>query len=233
MLRIQQFRYADDNLGYLIYGPKRAMAVDGGAAEESLEFVRAHRLTLSYVTSTHSHPDHICGDKALLRKSDALLFSAAMSAEKGLFVLDGEPVRVVRSPGHSADAVIFETADILLTGDTLFNGTIGNCFSGDMTGFFSSLKILMAYPKETLIYAGHDYVAASMAFAKFLEPDNRDIDAYLAEYTPGHVRSRLSDEFKVNPYLRFNSPAIVHFLESRGLRVGTEFERWESLMSIE
>ncbi len=33
-LHIQQFRYSADNLGYLIFGEKTAMAIDGGAAKD-------------------------------------------------------------------------------------------------------------------------------------------------------------------------------------------------------
>ena len=58
MLQLKQFRYASDNLGYVIFGPKSAVAVDGGAVDEILEFIAAKNLTLQSVTQTHSHPDH-------------------------------------------------------------------------------------------------------------------------------------------------------------------------------
>ncbi|MDX9788398.1 MAG: hydroxyacylglutathione hydrolase C-terminal domain-containing protein [Desulfobacterales bacterium] len=208
------------------------MAVDGGATAEISAFLRLHKLNLQFITNTHSHTDHTTGDKALKQASGGMAFTAFMSAEKKQFPLDGGTVRVFRTPGHSSDSVVFQAGNTLLTGDTLFNGTIGNCFSGDMHGFFLSLKALAAFPEETVIYAGHDYVAASMAFARHLEPENKDIDVYLSNYTPTHVRSTLLDELNVNPYLRYNSPAIVRLLESRGLQVATEYERWESLMSI-
>ncbi len=53
-----------------------------------------------------------------------------------------------------------------------------------------------------MIYAGHDYVEASMQFARRLEPENPDIGPYLAKYDPRHVFSTLADEKKVNPYLQ-------------------------------
>jgi hydroxyacylglutathione hydrolase len=31
MLKVKQFHYGADNLGYLVYGAESAMAVDGGA----------------------------------------------------------------------------------------------------------------------------------------------------------------------------------------------------------
>jgi hypothetical protein len=47
------------------------------------------------------------------------------------------------------------------------------------------------------------------------------------------VRSTLQDEFKINPYLRVNDEKIVLMLKARGLRVASEYERWESMYSIE
>ena len=91
----------------------------------------------------------------------------------------------------------------------------------------------MAFPDETLVYAGHDYVKDSMAVAKRLEPDNKEIDRFLNKYTPDHVWSTLAEERKINPYVRFNAPDIISFLKTEGLPVSTEYERWESIMSID
>jgi hydroxyacylglutathione hydrolase len=70
-------------------------------------------------------------------------------------------------------------------------------------------------------------------FAKYLEPENKDIDCFLQNYDPAHVRSTLGEELKVNPYLRFNTPEMMAVLEKRGLSTNTEEDRWRSLMSIE
>ena len=67
----------------------------------------------------------------------------------------------------------------------------------------------------------------------YLEPENRDLDAYMSNYEPDCVRSLLRDEFKVNPYMRFNDPKLIEILKKRGLPVDTEWERWQSLMAIE
>lgn len=64
-MKVKQFRYSIDNLGYLVYGLKSAMAVDGGAVGEILDFVRIHNLHLKYVTNTHSHMDHTVGNQGL------------------------------------------------------------------------------------------------------------------------------------------------------------------------
>jgi hydroxyacylglutathione hydrolase len=230
-MRIHQFPYAADNLGYLIFGPRTAMAVDGGAVKELLAFVKERNLSLTYITNTHCHGDHTSGNEALLQETGASYLSPQMTAKTGYVAIDGAVVRVHPTPGHTVDSIVFEVGGMLLTGDTLFNGTIGNCFSGDLKAFFQSIKSLMAFPAETLIYAGHDYVKESMTVAKELEPDNVAIETYLKRYSPDHVCSTLGEELRVNPYLRFNTPAIVTLLISRGLAVETEYERWESLMS--
>ena len=149
-------------------------------------------------------------------------------------IIDGETVLVYRTPGHTDDSVCFHTGNILITGDTLFNGTIGNCFSGNQKNFYLSIKRLMALPDETIIYAGHDYIRDSLAFARHLEPDNKDIEVFRnAHNSDIIIYSTLAEERKINPYLRFNEEAIINILKKNHLPYATEWERWESLMSIE
>ena len=62
MVKVKQFRYGADNLGYLVYEAQSAMAIDGGAVAEIIAFLGEHRLALKYVANTHDHPDHTCGN---------------------------------------------------------------------------------------------------------------------------------------------------------------------------
>lgn len=232
-MQVQQFRYSRDNFSYLLYGEQRAIVVDGGAVERILAFLAAHALVLEAVINTHGHADHTCGNAGLLRGSEAALLGNDFLRAEGKLQLEGETIEVIETPGHSADSLCFLAAGCLISGDTLFNGTVGNCFSGDMAGFFRSIKKLMALPKETRIYAGHDYVRDSLAFARKLEPANQAIDAYLAGYDPALVVSTLGQEFAANPFLRFNEPSIIELLAAGKMKRATEFERFESLMWIE
>ena len=232
-MKIRQFRYSsDNNLGYLVYGDKAAMAIDGGAVEEILSFIETNNLILEYVTNTHSHMDHISGDKTLLDRSGAAYLGNGSLIKNKAVELEGSEIRVYHTPGHSSDSVTFHFGNFLITGDTLFNGKVGRCFSGDLKGFLNSVKLLKNFPGETIIYAGHDYVEEYMAFAKKLEPDNPHIEKYLEKYDSDHVHSTLDEESRINPFLRFNDKQIISVLEKKGLSVGTEFERWESLMSL-
>lgn len=232
-MNIKQFRYSTDNFGYLVYGKQLAGAIDGGAADAILDFIADKGLSLKWVTNTHTHADHTTGNEALVVASGAEYLDGAALRRDRIIELEDVKIDAYQTPGHTKDSVTFGLGNTLITGDTLFNGTIGNCFSGDLKGFFHSIKMLMAFPAETVIYAGHDYVQESLAFAKTLEPDNRDIDHFLKTYDPAHVCSTLQDEFKINPYLRFNDEKIVLMLKAKGLRVASEYERWESMYSIE
>jgi hydroxyacylglutathione hydrolase len=232
MLQVKQFRYHLDNLGYLLYGEKYAMAVDGGATDEILSFAESHRLNLILVANTHEHVDHTSGNAYLLKGSGARLMRRE-DINANEIELEGQKIRIYDTPGHTIDSLCFHIDNVLITGDTLFNGTIGNCFSGDLKGFYQSIKKIMSLSGSTVIYAGHDYVHEAMGFARRLEPGNEYIETFLENYEPDHVFSRLTDELRVNPYLRFNEPGIIDILKKNGLPANTEWQRWQSLMTID
>ncbi len=221
-----------DNFGYLIYGEKEAAIVDGGAVDALLTFIAENNLALKYVVNTHGHQDHTVGTQALLDRTDAQYLDNRTLRADGAVTLEDQTIRVYHTPGHTEDSISFHVEHFLIAGDTLFNGTVGNCFSGDLKGFYDSIKMLLALPDETIVYAGHDYVLDSIAFAKSVEPDNAGPDRFMETYDSAHVWSTLGEERKINPFLRFNEPAIVSYLEEKGLPVGTELERWESVMTL-
>jgi len=232
-LNIKQFFYGGDNLGYLLHSGGEALAIDGGAVDPILAFLARNRLVLTRVTNTHGHGDHTTGTSKLVEASGADYLDHRQFIDGQIIVLGGEPVTIRLTPGHTADSVIFAAGDFLVTGDTLFNATVGNCFSGDLQAFYRSICLIMDYPGNTRVYAGHDYVNESLAFARHLTPENRAIDDYAARYDNHHVVSTLADELAVNPYLRFNDPEVIRLLESRGLPTRDAYQRWAGIMSIE
>jgi hydroxyacylglutathione hydrolase len=233
MLKIRQFRYSADNFAYVICGEATAGVVDGGAVNDILAFLADARLTLQFIANTHLHADHTVGNQRLRDRTGAMVLDGHTLLNRKGLELEKQKITVLETPGHTADSLCFYFGNVLISGDTLFNGTIGNCFSGDLKGFLGSIKRLMALPAETVIYAGHDYVRDAMAFARSIEPENRAIDEFLSKYDPKMVFSTLQEELQVNPYLKFNESRIIAVLEKRGLPVDTEYRRWESLMSLE
>jgi len=231
-LKIKQFRYGSDNLGYVAFGPKSAIAIDGGAVEDILSFVGSRRLELTYVANTHSHMDHTFGNQALLDQTGAKFLDFGTLLKQETIDIDGDPIRVIHTPGHTTDSVCFYFDSILVSGDTLFCGKVGRCFTGDLHAFLHSIKTLLKLPPQTRVYAGHDYVEEYMAFASQLEFDNKFIAPYLQNYDPTHVVATLAEELRVDPFLRFNDEKIIAILKNKGLKVKTEYDRWESLFSL-
>lgn len=232
-MKIAQFKYANDNLGYLVYTPCCAIAIDGGNPEEMIAFARQKGVPIALVTNTHTHPDHTMGNASLLEATQArFLDSTTFSHNQVIDMGEGAQLEVLLTPGHTKDSVCFKANGFLVTGDTLFNATVGNCFSGDLDAYYNSLKILMALPEETQIFAGHDYVQESLAAAWAIEKDNPHIQAYEDGYTPDLVVSTLADELKVNPYLRFDAPSVITLLKQRQMPCESSLSRFKSLMEI-
>ena len=100
-LQVKQFRYATDNLGYLIDRQTSAVAVDGNAVEPMLEFINDQRLHLAVVTQTHTHPDHICGHQQLIDHTGATHLSAHRLSGMRKLLLDGHKIKVYHTPGHT------------------------------------------------------------------------------------------------------------------------------------
>jgi len=231
-MEIKQFKYSRDNLGYLVYSTSEGIAIDAGGPENILAFAQRQKIDIKYVSNTHSHYDHTPGNQIMLEKTGAQFIDCQQIKSDQTIRLDHESLSVFHTPGHTDDSITFVAADFMVTGDTLFNGTVGNCFSGDLKGFFSSLKRLISLPKETKIYGGHDYVIESMTMAGIIEKGNPHIDAYIKKYNPGLIVSTLADELKTNPYVRFNAPEMIHNLQKRKLQANTEFARFKSIMDI-
>ena len=168
-MHIKQFKYSTDNLGYLVYSKTQGIIIDSGPVKDVYDFVQNKNIKIKYITNTHSHYDHTCYNEKLLKKTKAQFIDCTKIKSDQKIHLDRESLNVFHTPGHTDDSVTFHADDFLITGDTLFNGTIGNCFSGDLDAFFYSLKRLMSFPKSTSIFSGHDYVKESMQVAKEIE----------------------------------------------------------------
>jgi len=233
MLKIQQFRYdVDDNLCYLIYGEKSAIAVDPGAVEEISAFLSDRGLSLQTIVNTHTHPDHMVGNDEMQKKTGAEFIDMDTLINNPVLHLEGERIDVHHTPGHSQDSVIFHVGPDLITGDTLFTGKIGRCFTGDLDRYFEAVKLIMSFPDSTIIYGGHNYVTEYMETARQIEPENSAIDEFMKTYSPDLVRSTLAQEYQINPTLRFNTESLIAVLRERDLPASTELDRWRSVMSI-
>jgi hydroxyacylglutathione hydrolase len=229
-MRIKQFRYSTDNLGYLVYSEKSAVAIDPGAASEMFQFSEQNHLKILYVTNTHTHHDHLVGNSMIIERTGAQFLDSTRFKQGSVLALDDEKLDVLQTPGHTNSDVTFKTDAFIITGDTLFNGTVGNCFSRDLKAFFNSLKLLTTIPHETKVYAGHDYVKESISIARTIEKDNPDFDEYLEKYDARLVVSTIGDELRVNPYIRFNAKPMIELLKDSQRSLETEYDRFIAIM---
>lgn len=136
---------------------------------------------------THAHFDHIWGCNKLRELSGAQVFAweeekelcesakLNVSADAGRpytvsvdwYLRDGEEVtiegmkfKVIGTPGHTQGSCCyyFENDNILISGDTLFEGSVGRSDlpTGNGATLARSLKErLMILPDETLVFPGH------------------------------------------------------------------------------
>lgn len=69
-------------------------------------------------------------------------------------------IQVIHTPGHSPGSVCYYVEDNLFTGDTLFVGAAGrtDLTGGSLDTLIESIeKKILALPKGTVIWPGHDY----------------------------------------------------------------------------
>ena len=69
-------------------------------------------------------------------------------------------IKVIHTPGHTPGSVCYLVDGNLFCGDTLFVGVVGrtDLIGGSLETLLESLeKRLIALPKETIVWPGHDY----------------------------------------------------------------------------
>jgi hydroxyacylglutathione hydrolase len=236
-LDVHQFPCLSDNYGVLIHDAERGLtasidAPDAGAVAAALE-QKGWRLT--HILTTHHHADHTAGNLALKADTKCTIIGPRAEAAKvpGIdkqvgqddrFEFGSFEVRVLDTPGHTAGHIsyVLPSAGIAFVGDTLFAIGCGRVIEGNAQMMWNSLQKLMALPKETTIYCGHEYTQANARFALTIEPENealqkraKEVDALRAAGKPT-LPTKLGLELETNPFLRPSSPAIQKRLGMAG-----------------
>lgn len=165
---------------------KSAMVIDpGDEPDRIIETLREDGLTLEYIVCTHAHFDHVgaapdikkeTGAKVVLHKDETEIYQGAkdMAAfwgydidplpEPDLLVGEGDDIRlgtlsfkVLHTPGHSPGGISLYGEGIVITGDTLFAGSVGRTdfHGGDMNKLRESFDRLMTLPPSTEVLPGH------------------------------------------------------------------------------
>ncbi len=163
-----------------------AIVIDCGEdADEVLEVAEAEELKLVRLLATHGHADHIGGFADLQEKTGLPLAihpgdrEMAESRQVGIVVflgtippaptideelVDGQEIRfgeaclrVMHTPGHSPGSVCFLGESILISGDTLFAGSVGRTDlpGGSETELRASLERIARLDPSLLVFPGH------------------------------------------------------------------------------
>ncbi len=156
--------------------------------QELLDFVHSQNLTVKCLINTHCHIDHILGIDKLKKQFGVKAFAhiddfpllqmaPAHAMMFGLYLetvpaidetlshgdmieLNGDSIKVIHTPGHSRGGLCFyaEQERFILTGDTLFNLSIGrtDLAGGNYETLIKSIREqLMVLPDDVIVYPGH------------------------------------------------------------------------------
>jgi hydroxyacylglutathione hydrolase len=122
----------------------RAIIVDPGRdrVSEYLRIARKKGLAIAHVVETHTHADHISGNRDLVAATKAsvhahpsagLTFPHEPVRDGDVLRVGNVEVKVLHTPGHTPDSICLLVTDhdrgaepwFVLTGDTLFVGSVG------------------------------------------------------------------------------------------------------------
>ena len=206
--------------------------VDAPEVEPVVKRVDALGVRVAKILSTHHHPDHSMTNPALAKRYDAPVYGhrsdegrlpgQTHGLEEGDTVSVGrEQAHILFIPAHTRGhiAYVFDEAQAVFCGDTLFAAGCGRLFEGTPEMMYTALcEKLAALPDATRVYCGHEYTASNLRFAAHVEPDNTAVkramervariranaaadwhDATPAEMT---IPSTIADERATNPFMR-------------------------------
>lgn len=166
---------------------KEAMIVDPGAEPDKiLAFIEKKGVRVTHIVVTHGHWDHIealeplrqsTGAKVCIHSNDAdglinpkinhSAFSAPCPVQcmlADVLLEDGDEIKVgtltfkvLHTPGHSPGGICLSFPGGVITGDTLFAGSVGRTgFGGSEDALMNSIKQkLLSLDPDAIIYPGH------------------------------------------------------------------------------
>lgn len=157
----------DRNYGYLVgcEDTKKAAVIDP-SPEPKPCYKQAKKLglTVEYVINTHTHGDHIGGNRFFKKKGAQLVthnsvWESDVQVKEGSTLAVGElKLSFIHTPGHTPESMCVLAGNELMTGDTLFVGKVGGTGTrGQAMVEFKSLKKLMELDPEIRVWPGHNY----------------------------------------------------------------------------
>ena len=243
-LEIAQFIARTDNFAVLLHDPESGAtaAIDAPDVDPIIAALKERSWVLTHILVTHKHFDHIEGIPPLQAAYDCTVIGPeASAAETGMYdrtVNDGESfdwagreVRVLATPGHTLDHITysFPGDGLVFTADLIFSLGCGRVIEGDHAMMWDSIRRVRDLPDETALYCGHEYTLANAKFAVSVDPDNKALNARLAEVEKLRADGKptlpttIGREKSENPFLRADDPALMKKLGMAGARPAEVF----------
>jgi len=130
--------------------------------------IKKNNLKIKYIVNTHHHFDHTLGNDDMVKFTKAPIIQHESSESKhDISVKDGDFIefgnsnlKVLHTPGHSADSICLVGDGKIISGDTLF---VGNCGRIDLPGgsakdlYHSLFDVLYNLNDDLVMYSGHNY----------------------------------------------------------------------------
>jgi hydroxyacylglutathione hydrolase len=233
-LRVERIPTLGDNYTYLIAcdATGEAAVIDAPEADPVVKRVEALGVRVTKVLSTHHHFDHSAANPELAKRYGAPVFGHASDEGRLPGLTNGlgegdtvdvgrQRARILFIPAHTRGhiAYVFDEAEAVFCGDTLFAGGCGRLFEGTPQMMFTALhEKLGRLPDATRVYCGHEYTESNLVFAAHVEPENDAVrsklervrkirenaaadwhDATADEMT---IPSTIGEEHATNPFLR-------------------------------
>ena len=204
--------------------------VDPWEAEEITK--RVPQGKLKAVINTHEHGDHTRGNEDLVKMSSCEIWAHENAKGKipGVtrFLSKGEvinfagdwSIEVLDTPGHTFAhlCLLIKEGDkpfAVITGDTLFNAGVGNCYNGGDSGIlFETISAQFKdLPDDVLLYPGHEYFENNLKFTLDREPKNIQASELLSKVEKINMdedffATDIGVEKEVNAFLRLEEKSI-------------------------
>ena len=173
---------------YLVYNEDTLLIIDPGEdAQHIIQYIQETKIKPSAILLTHTHYDHIgavdtlrdyyqipvyvdplendwLGDPEMNLSGNHPEFGS-ITARPAEYLLEHKTYqigsisfKVVPTPGHSIGSVSFIFKDFVVSGDALFNGSIGRTDlpTGDFEQLLQSIQSqLLTLPDTFKVYTGH------------------------------------------------------------------------------
>jgi hydroxyacylglutathione hydrolase len=250
MLKVHTIPCLSDNFAYIIESEKtkNACIIDPSESKPILKFIEKNKLNIKYILNTHHHADHVGGNLELKKKFNAKILGFCKDKNRipGIDILlndneiwkfENSEVLIGHVPGHTSGHIFyyFKNEDSAFTGDTLFSYGCGRLFEGSYLEMVNSLKRIKALPSKTKIFCGHEYTISNLKFCIEVDKNNIELKNKYAQIRKSvqnnlpSVPSLLSDEIKLNVFLKFDDYNFKKTLEMEDLNEVDFFKKIREL----